>query len=236
MLASGASFLSLRASLRCRDKRSWAVLSVFGALFSAAVVVGRRVDEEAVEFLGLTASDLVYWVCFSLFFAALGVTVSQWLRAHPLSALTETQEEPVVSRIMSWASWSGLIALCFLFYYFVFFPGLMTGDSFACYVRAAGIAPISNQQPVVYQLVMADFLALGNLFDDPNAGIAFFVLFQLLCMASIFGYTLYWMRRRGCPRWVLWLLGAVVWREPAARHVCRHGVEGCSLWRACCSC
>ena len=45
MLASGASFLSLRASLRCRDKRSWAVLSVFGALFSAAVVVGRRVDE-----------------------------------------------------------------------------------------------------------------------------------------------------------------------------------------------
>ena len=224
-LASGASFLSLRASLRCRDKRSWAALSVFGALFSAAVVVGRRVDEEAVEFLGLSASDLVYWVCFALFFSALGVAVSQWLGAHPLRPLREVPEEPVVSRIMSWASWSGLIALCFLFYYFVFFPGLMTGDSFACYVRAAGIAPISNQQPVVYQLVMAAFLALGNLFDDPNAGIAFFVLFQLLCMASIFGYTLYWMRRRGCPRWVLWLL--VVWFGVNPLH----GMYAVTVWK-----
>ena len=190
----------------CTDRCTWLTFSVFSALVSAALVVGRRVDMEAAEFLGLSASDFVYWVCFSVCFAGLGTTVSEWLRAHPLLPLRVPEPEAVSSRLMSWASWTGIVMAGYLFYYFVFFPALMTGDSFACYVRAAGIAPISNQQPVVYQLILAVFVAFGNLFGDPNAGVAFFTLFQSLCMASIFGYSLYWMRRRGCPRAVLWVL------------------------------
>ncbi len=224
-LSCAAAVLGLRAALRCRRVRVWAVCGVFGALFSAAVVAGRRIDVENVAFLGFSAPDLVYWLCFSVFCAAMAAAVSAWLCAHPIAAARAPAEESVLSRVMSWASWTAILTVCYLFYYFVFFPGLMTGDSFACYVRAAGIAPISNQQPVVYQLVMAAFLALGNLFDDPNAGIAFFVLFQLLCMASIFGYTLYWMRRRGCPRWVLWLL--VVWFGVNPLH----GMYAVTVWK-----
>lgn len=225
VLASGALVLALRSALRCTDRRTWLTFSVFSALFSAALVVGRRVDMEAAEFLGLSASDFVYWVCFSVCFAGLGTTVSEWLRAHPLLPLRVPEPEAVSSRLMSWASWTGIVMAGYLFYYFVFFPALMTGDSFACYVRAAGIAPISNQQPVVYQLILAVFVAFGNLFGDPNAGVAFFTLFQSLCMASIFGYSLYWMRRRGCPRAVLWVLALWFGFSPL------HGMYAVTIWK-----
>lgn len=225
VLASGALVLALRSALRCTDRRTWLTFSVFSALFSAALVVGRRVDMEAAEFLGLSASDFVYWVCFSVCFAGLGTTVSEWLRAHPLLPLRVPEPEAVSSRLMSWASWTGIVMAGYLFYYFVFFPALMTGDSFACYVRAAGIAPISNQQPVVYQLILAVFVAFGNLFGDPNAGVAFFTLFQSLSMASIFGYSLYWMRRRGCPRTVLWVLALWFGFSPL------HGMYAVTIWK-----
>lgn len=224
-LTAAALTLAFRSALRCAERRVWISFSVFSALLSAAVVVGRRVDEENAEFLGLSAPDLVYWLCFSACFAGLCVAVSEWLRAHPLCPLGVPQPETVPSRLMSWASWTGIVLLGFLFYYFVFFPGLMTGDSFACYVRAAGIAPISNQQPVVYQLVLAVFVAFGGLFGDPNAGVAFFTLFQALAMASIFGYSLYWLRRRGCPRPVLWLLSLWFGWSPL------HGMYAVTMWK-----
>lgn len=224
-LSSAAGAYTARAALRCRDRRTWTVLSVFSALFSAALVVGRRVDEEAAEFMGLSAADAVYWVVFTAFFTALAVTVSRWLCAHPLPPLGVLKPEPVSSRLLSWASWTGIVALGFLFYYFVYFPALMTGDSFACYVRAAGIAPISNQQPVVFQLVLAFFVAIGNCFGDPNAGVAFYALFQLLCMASIFGYSLYWMRRRACPKPLLVLLALWFGFTPL------HGMYAVTIWK-----
>lgn len=224
-LSCAAAVLGLRAALRCRRVRTWAVCGVFGALFSAAVVAGRRIDVENVAFLGFSAPDLVYWLCFAVFCAAMAAAVSAWLCAHPIAAARAPAEESVFSRVMSWASWTAILTVCYLFYYFVFFPGLMTGDSFACYVRAAGIAPISNQQPVVYQLVMAVFLALGDLFGDVNAGIAFFTLFQLLCMASAFGYSLSWMRRRGLPRPVVWLL--VLWFGVNPLH----GMYAVTVWK-----
>ena len=224
-LAAAAGAYAMRAALRCRDRRTWTVFAVFAAFFSAALVLGRRIDEEAAEFLGLSASDAVYWLVFTVFFAALFVTVSRWLCAHPLPALGVLKPEPVSSRVLSWASWTGVVALGFLLYYFVYFPALMTGDSFACYVRAAGIAPISNQQPVVFQLVLAVFVALGNAFGEPNAGVAFYALFQLLCMASIFGYSLYWMRRRACPKPVLVLLALWFGFTPL------HGMYAVTIWK-----
>ena len=225
VLTAGALMLAVRSALRCAERRVWIACAVFSAFLSAAVVVGRRVDEENAEFLGLSGPDLVYWLCFAACFAALGVAVCRWLCAHPLRPVCVETPEPAPARLMSWASWAGIVMLGYLFYYFVFFPGLMTGDSFACYVRAAGIAPISNQQPVVYQLLLAAFVAFGGLFGDPNAGIAFFTLFQALAMASIFGYSLYWMRRRGCPRPVLWALALWFGCSPL------HGMYAVTVWK-----
>ena len=85
-LSCAAAVLGLRAALRCRRVRTWAVCGVFGALFSAAVVAGRRIDVENVAFLGFSAPDLVYWLCFAVFCAAMAAAVSAWLCAHPIAA------------------------------------------------------------------------------------------------------------------------------------------------------
>ena len=87
VLTAGALMLAVRSALRCTERRVWIACAVFSAFLSAAVVVGRRVDEENAEFLGLSGPDLVYWLCFAACFAALGVAVCRWLCAHPLRPL-----------------------------------------------------------------------------------------------------------------------------------------------------
>lgn len=228
-LAAGASALLGKKALACREKRVWLPCGLFAAFFSAALVVGRRVDEENAEFLGLSRADGVYWAVFTLYFCLLSAAVILWLREHPLPLGKAPLPEGRLGRALSWASWSGFIALCFLFYYFVFFPGLLTGDSFACLIRAMGLAKFNNQQPIVYQLLLSVFVRLGWLLgEDPasgQAGVALFSLFQLLCMAAMFGCCLYWLRRHGCPRPVLWGLAVFFGANPL------HAMYAVTLWK-----
>ena len=116
--------------------------------------------------------------------------------------------------VFQWLLWSALFFAVWLPYFFTYYPGLMTGDSFSCLVRGMGWTSLNNQQPLFYQLWVGLWVRLGSLFGGINHGVALYSLVQMACMAAIFGYGFYWLHRRGCRQGYLFFAAAYLLLNP----------------------
>lgn len=172
--------------------------AVFSVLLSASYVVGGKIDTAKRVMAYFRRNDLFYAALLALAFFFLFYCVLTAAVRHPFPA--GKGKKP---NVVFWAVCFLLISLCWLPYFFIYFPGSISPDSMACIVRAVGRAPLSSQQPVLYILMMRPFLLLGLAGGNINSGIAAFLLFQLVAMAAIFSYGLYWLREKKCPLWAV---------------------------------
>lgn len=171
------------------------VLSVvFSVLLSGSYVVGGKIDtvKRVMSYFG--RNDFIYAVLlaaafFFLFYCVLTAASSYLFPAGK-------GKKP---NVIFWAVCFLLISLFWIPYFFIYFPGSLSPDSVACVSRAVGRASLSNQQPVLYILLMRPFLYWGLGQGNINTGVAAFLLFQLVAMAAAFAYGLYWLRKKGCP-------------------------------------
>lgn len=203
LAAVGAS-ACLRYTAGYGDRRSLFCSGAFAAAMSAMFLIGSRVTIRPPGFAGIGKEDFFPFAGLALLLWAMLLSLFRFLDIHPFP---KAEHPPSVSPrrgFTSWALWSALMAAAWMPYFLTYYPGLMTGDSFACLVRAAGWAPINNQQPVFYQLFLRVFYWAGGLLGSINRGVALYSLTQMLLMASILGYALSWCRARGCPMPYLW--------------------------------
>lgn len=131
-LAVGIGVLLYRVRRLAFAVRERVAAGAFGALFSSMQMLGRSYAENG-------SWDAVFGGGFVLF-RALFVFLGQWLLgsclvlcAFRLAAAAEARED--CSRVPAAASWkrlflsAGLVALCWLPYWFLFFPGLSNADT-----------------------------------------------------------------------------------------------------------
>lgn len=175
-----------------------ALSAVFSLLLSISYVVGGKIDTDKRVMAYFGRNDLFYAALLALTFFFLFYCVLTAAARNPFPA--GTGKKP---KVLFWAACFLLISLCWIPYFFIYFPGSVSPDSMACIVRAAGRASLSNQQPILYILMMKPFLLLGIAGGNINNGIAAFLLFQLIAMAAAFAYGLYWLRKKGCPLWAV---------------------------------
>lgn len=204
LLAAAGAAACIRYSAGYGDRRTLFGSGAFAAAMSAMFLAGSRVTVQPPAFAGVGKEDLFPFAGLALLLWAVSLSLFRFAELHPFPAAKRPFSETPRGRFASWALWSVFLASAWLPYFLTYYPGLMTGDSFACLVRAAGWAPVNNQQPVFYQLFLRVFYWAGCLLGSINRGVALYSFTQMLLMASALGYALYWCRRRGCPLPYLW--------------------------------
>lgn len=95
--------------------------------------------------------------------------------------------------------------LCYLPYYLMYFPGWLNNDAVWQIEQILGWAPGSNHHPYFHTLIMKCFFMAGyRLSGTYTGGAAFYTFSQVLIMAMVFGFFLYWLYKRGTR--ILWLI------------------------------
>lgn len=140
---------------------------------------------------------------FFLFFTCIKALMV--LFAAGCSAAHDAQ--PLTSR-QKWALFAGLL-LCWLPWFLYNYPGVMTPDSISQFSQAAGLIPYSSHHSLIHTLLFKLFYRIGSgITGSVNAGIACYILFQMLTLAATETCCLSLLSGKGLPKWMLliWFL------------------------------
>jgi hypothetical protein len=186
--------------LRFAFSRRTAVYSiVFSALLSLSFIIGGKIDTHTQQFDAIYHSDILYFVVLTTVFFLTFLRLMDFLQNHTITLSSQTH----VSARKIWIGSAVFLFLCWLPCLILFYPGNISWDSLACIVRAMGRTRLTNQQPILYILLMRPFLmgasALGL---GTNAGAASFLAAQSAATAAMAGYVVSWLHKKGFPAYV----------------------------------
>lgn len=177
---------------------------VFSVLLTVSFAVGHQVNLEARPYYpDLTLLDWAYLIPFAGLVFVCVLNLTDWLVGH-VRELTRPKERINQS---FWRTAFLVLVLFWMPYFLVFYPGNLALDGFEAVQQAMGVIPYASNHPVAFNAVLSVMIRFGMLFGDINFGIACFSLVQMLLLAGILSYILYWMKSKGVPDWIVLLSG-----------------------------
>lgn len=209
------------------DIREKTGILLLGLLFGLMVVVGQKIRVEERIFESISWSDLVWlafytWTGILLFMGLYRFCSKRKIGGYPVVSLTKKKFNR-----KRWLLFAGLLALCWLPVWIIYFPGIVPDDATISIAMFLGDMPWDNHYPVFYSLIIGVCLKIGDLFLDYNAGVALYSFLQLGTMALILGRTLEWLRSKGIHKVLVYFglafFGAVpffgnyaivMWKDP----------------------
>lgn len=107
-----------------------------------------------------------------------------------------------------------LMLLCWMPYFILNYPGVLSYDSIYQIAQAEGAIPVNDHHPAVHTACIAFFYHIGKrIFGTANAGAAFFVFMQMIVMAFIESKLVVILRRSSLKpvyAWGVWIYFALV--------------------------
>ena len=96
-----------------------------------------------------------------------------------------------------WAIFSGVIAVFYIIFLFICYPGSVFGDSLNSIWQVLGTAELSNHFPIFYTWFVGIFVFIGNCLNNYNIGVALYSLTQILIISGVLGYFILWLKLKG---------------------------------------
>lgn len=187
-------------------KIDWPALfcALFIALASVAGhVCSRAVAEDnyalhwpAVPVLVIVVTTL--WVAGYLLLRAL----FRWLDKHGERGWRTVDENGFFRRHCLVVS-AAIIALCWLPYLIVYFPGTLTWDGARSMNQFTTDAPLENHHPVLMNLLYAGLMTLGRALYSDNLGLLLIVALQYAACVAAFSFSVRQLVRMEAPRWLV---------------------------------
>ena len=84
-----------------------------------------------------------------------------------------------------------LIFLCYIPYLLNFYPGNIISDTYSQMKQAMGLKPIDNHHPVFQTFTWWIFINISKIFHNDNIAVLLNSIFQIICMAGVFTYSIY---------------------------------------------
>lgn len=92
-----------------------------------------------------------------------------------------------------------IIFLAWLPYLLRYFPGIATADSMSQVLQALDIIKLNNHHPIAHTGLIWIGISIGKLLGNYNVGIAIYSIVQMLIMAAIFSFAIYYMAKKNVP-------------------------------------
>ena len=86
-----------------------------------------------------------------------------------------------------------IILLCWLPTVLSYFPGGIYSDTVSSINQAMNKTPLNNDNPLLYAFILKVFISISSL----QSAIELFTIFQILIMASVLSYSIYWLYKKG---------------------------------------
>lgn len=179
-------------------------LNVFlSILFTLVFVVGKCAYENAynknvdiIKAIFSLKSLFIFPGVFILIF-----TVLQHLLTYLINLnLIENKSMVPKKHKIFWGVFA-IILLCWIPYFIAYYPGIVTNDSFSELEAVVYNGITSDHHPVFHQLFILIFYRIGQvLFTSTNDIVAFINFTQMVIMALIFSYTIYFLYNRNIKK------------------------------------
>lgn len=104
----------------------------------------------------------------------------------------QTQE---ISKRWWFCAWLLLVVL-WSPYLMAYYPGTLSPDSLDSLMQIQKVRNLNNHCPVAYTLFIGFFARIGWKFGDTNFGIFLYSFIQMVIMAGVLGYSVYWVRKK----------------------------------------
>ena len=157
---------------KSRDIREKAGIIFLGLLFGLMIVTGQKIQVGTRIFQSFSWSDLI-WILFYTWIGILLFTGLHWICSKRKIAGRQVVVENIKENFNGkrWILFSGLLAVCWLPVWILYFPGIVPDDATISIAMALGEMPWDNHFPVFYSLIVGLCLKIGDLFLDYNAGL-----------------------------------------------------------------
>ena len=95
---------------------------------------------------------------------------------------------------------SAILILLWGIYYLIFFPGVVTWDTYYQIEQGLNFVPLTDEHPFLHTLIEGNIIKLGNIiFGNISAGIALFTFIQMTCIAFIVSLIIRYLARKQVP-------------------------------------
>lgn len=98
---------------------------------------------------------------------------------------------------------AAVIALCWLPYLIIYFPGTLTWDGARSMNQFITDAPLENHHPVLMNLLYAGLMTLGRTLYSDNLGLLLIVLLQYAACVAAFSLSVRQLISMKAPRWLV---------------------------------
>ena len=98
---------------------------------------------------------------------------------------------------------AAVIALCWLPYLIIYFPGTLTWDGARSMNQFITDAPLENHHPVLMNLLYAGLMTLGRTLYSDNLGLLLIVLLQYAACVAAFSLSVRQLVSMKTPRWLV---------------------------------
>ncbi len=184
------------------QKRQFLVLVPFALFYSAAAILGQLEKARTLSMVQNLGRFLLWLLGSYAVLLILCTVISQREAVLPKRKGRE-------GRWYVYVLFTAICLLCYMPYFLMFFPGWLNNDAVWQMEQILGMAPGSNHHPYFHTLIMKCFFMAGyRLSGTYTGGAAFYTFFQMLVMAMVFSFFLYWLYKRGTR--LIWLGTAVV--------------------------
>lgn len=196
--------------IRMPLRRQLLVLLPFAFFYTAAGMLGQLERAESLPMLYNLGRAAAWFVCSYGALSALCLIISQReaiLQAVLFGKSLPAQEERRGKWYLCFL-FAGICLLGYLPYYLMYYPGWLNNDAVWQIEQILGWASPSNHHPYFHTLLMKAFFMIGyGLSGTYTGGMAFYTFCQVVIMATVFGFFLYWLYRSGTR--MVWLILAV---------------------------
>ena len=188
-------------ALKVKEKRVWIISLVVGIIFSICYYFGELQNEYIYSYIPTTKKFILYSFiklitymilftnCIVMLFSKLPMLAKSFETKKEWKIFTNNKRSLFIIALIFFISY-----LPFFLYYF---PGNINTDSLGSLYQITGLSPYSNFQPLFYTLIFGGIWNLGKaIFGTSTAGIAVYVVFQMICTSLVFSTILYYMAKR----------------------------------------
>ena len=181
-------------AIKEKNKMTHILSAFFSILLSLSFVVGSKVDFHNKIMYELSGRDVLECVFWAMPIFLCMVFVFRYALKH------ESVLKFDKIKTSRWLLLSVICLLGWVFYYLVYFPGSLSGDSYSSVQQALGEANLNNHHPVLFTLIVKLFVKIGLLFGSVEIGVGLFSLFQMIVLALVLGRTVEWLYVKGARK------------------------------------
>lgn len=191
-------FFLIKKAFSIREKRLGITSLILSILFALFQIVGASITFYLtmdvlfsyffITMIKLTGLIILYYSCMIVLFSKLS-GLRETERINELNFFTSNKKSLFIV--------AGILLLCWVPYLLKEFPGVTEYDSIYQIEQGLGIKELTGWHPVIHTFLIKICIGIGNgLFHSINSGVAIYSIFQMIFMAMIFSFIIWYMAKK----------------------------------------